>query len=273
MCYDVNMIKFRNFVCYLLISFIFLIFIACNSKNSIESTDTVRPASFAMSSAPAAPALMKATSFESSDNMNSNIDVTDFNGLVMNIARLPLTVSLVTLLSVIAEAQDDIASLNERGRELYFERVSCWVCHGDDAEGRVGPTLQHGPTPMDIQEQLESNPQMGVIVAEMDPTDEDLVALATYLGGLDGDPIDPNDIPTWREQLIAMAAARGPEVEFLVTERDRKVMEIQSFETVLAEWPRRAKNGSLQRSYEVRVLETYVPGEPVFKPEPGRLYF
>lgn len=207
------------------------------------------------------------------NNMNSNIDETDFNGLVMNIARLPLTISLVTLLSVIAEAQDDIASLNERGRELYFERVSCWVCHGDDAEGRVGPTLQHGPTPMDIQEQLESNPQMGVIVAEMDPTDDDLVALATYLGGLDGDPIDPNDIPTWREQLIAMAAARGPEVEFLVTERDRKVMEIQSFETVLADWPRRAKNGSLQRSYEVRVLETYVPGEPVFKPEPGRLYF
>ena len=54
------------------------------------------------------------------NNMNSNIDETDFNGLVMNIARLPLTVSLVTLLSVIAEAQDDIASLNERGRERYF---------------------------------------------------------------------------------------------------------------------------------------------------------
>ena len=86
-----------------------------------------------------------------------------------------------------AQAQDDIEALSERGKALYFERISCWVCHGDMAEGRVGPSLQHGQTPMDIQEQLDSNPQMGVIVVELDP---------------DAD---------WRAQLEAMAAgARTP---------------------------------------------------------------
>jgi len=172
-----------------------------------------------------------------------------------------------------SQAQDEIAALSDRGQALYFERVSCWVCHGDDAEGRVGPTLQHGPTPMDIQEQLDSNPQMGVIVAELSPDADDLVALATYLGGLDGDPVSGAEIAGWREQLVAMAAARGPEAEFLVTERDRMVMEIQSFDTVLADWPRRAKTGSLRRDYDVQVLATYDAGEPIFEPEPGRLYF
>jgi len=191
----------------------------------------------------------------------------------MKIFRLFILTCAATFFCNTAQAQEDLAALSERGRVLYFERVSCWVCHGDDAEGRVGPTLQHGPTPMDIQEQLESNPQMGVIVAELNPNDDDLVALATYLGGLDGDPVDATDIAGWRTQLTAMAEARGPEVEFLVTERDRKVMEIQSFETVLADWPRRANTGSVRRDYDVRVLETYDAGEPVFEPEPGRLYF
>ena len=170
-------------------------------------------------------------------------------------------------------AQDDIAVLSERGRALYFERVSCWVCHGDMAEGRVGPSLQHGPTPMDIQEQLDSNPQMGVIVVELDPDADDLVALAAYLGSLDGESVASDEIADWRVQLEAMAAARGPEAEFLVTERDRKVMEIQSFATVLADWPRRAKTGSLKRDYDVQVLATYDAGEPIFTPEPGKLYF
>lgn len=191
----------------------------------------------------------------------------------MKITKLLLVACLAALFAGTSQAQDDIDALSERGRALYFERVSCWVCHGDDAEGRVGPTLRHGPTPMDIQEQLKSNPQMGVIVAELNPTDDDLVALATYLGGLEGDPVGTAAITDWRAQLTAMAEARGPEVEFLLTERDRKVMEIQSFGTVLTDWPRRAKTGSLRRDYDVRVLETYDAGEPVFEPEPGHLYF
>ena len=110
MCYDVNMIKLCNFVCYLLISFIFLIFIACNSKNSIESTDTVRPASFAMSSAPAAPALMKATSFESSDNMNSNIGGNQ-NSLISENRKIIRNIDLSLLVDDIYKTIENISNL------------------------------------------------------------------------------------------------------------------------------------------------------------------
>ena len=170
-------------------------------------------------------------------------------------------------------AQDDPATLAAHGKALYFERVSCWVCHGDNAEGGVGPTLQHGPTPMDIQEQLDSNPQMGVIVAELSPDADDLVALATYLGGLAGDPVSATQISDWRAQLAAIEAAKEPEAVFYVSDRDRKVMDIMSFDTVLEDWTRHAKTGSLKRDYDVRVLATYEPGEQVFFPEAGELYF
>jgi hypothetical protein len=171
------------------------------------------------------------------------------------------------------QAQDDIAALAEAGEALFFERVSCWVCHGEDASGLVGPTLRHGPTPLDIQEQLDSNPQMGVIVAELDPDADDLVALATYLGGLEGNPVTGEMIADWRGQVAAMGEARGPETEFLLTSRDRMILEIQDFESVLTDWPRRAKTGSLRRDYDVQVVATYDAGEPIFEPEPGRLYF
>ena len=163
--------------------------------------------------------------------------------------------------------------MSARGKELYFERVSCWVCHGDNAEGRVGPTLLNGPTPMDIQEQLDSNPQMGVIVTELNPDADDLIALSAYLGELGGKPVKSEQITDWRKQLAAMEAAKGPEVEFFLTERDKKVLEIQSFDSVLGDWQRRAKTGSLKRDYKVKVLATYDKGEAIFKPEPGKLYF
>jgi hypothetical protein len=172
-----------------------------------------------------------------------------------------------------ALAQDDPSTMVERGKALYFERVSCWVCHGDNAEGGVGPTLQHGPTPMDIQEQLDSNPQMGVIVAELAPDADDLVALATNLGSLSGDPVSAMQISDWRAQLAAIEAAREPEAVFYVSDRDRKVMDIMSFDTVLEDWTRHAKTGGLKRDYDVKVLATYEPGEQVFFPEAGELYF
>ena len=177
------------------------------------------------------------------------------------------------LMGNIASAQDDPATLAERGKALYFERVSCWVCHGDNAEGGVGPTLQHGPTPMDIQEQLASNPQMGVIVAELDPDVDDLIALSVYLGSLSGDPVSATQVSDWRTQLAAIEAARAPEEVFYVSDRDRKVMDIMSFDTVLEDWTRHARTGSLKRDYAVKVLATYAPGEQVFFPEAGELYF
>ncbi len=170
-------------------------------------------------------------------------------------------------------AQENLAELGERGKELYFERVSCWVCHGDNAEGRIGPSLQHGPTPMDIQEQLDSNEQMGVIIAELNPDADDLIALATYLGGLSGGAVSSEQISDWRAQLAAIEAAKGPEAEFVLSGRDKKVIEIMSFDTVLEDWQRHAKTGSLKRDYDVQVLATYEPSEQLFHPEPGGLYF
>jgi DNA-binding beta-propeller fold protein YncE len=126
---------------------------------------------------------------------------------------------------------------------------------------------------MDIQEQLDSNPQMGVIVAELDPDADDLVALATYLSTLSGESVSAEVVAGWRTELAAIEAAREPEAVFYVSDRDRKVMEIMDFQTVIDDWYRHAKEGSLKRDYEVKVLETYEPAEQVFFPEPGGLYF
>ena len=191
----------------------------------------------------------------------------------MTIHRTLLILSAFVLLASTAHAQDDIAALTERGKALYFERVSCWVCHGDSAEGGIGPTLQHGPTPMDIQEQLDSNPQMAVILTELEPDADDLVALSTYLASLGGTTISGEQTANWRAELAAMEAAKAPEAVFYVSDRDRKVMDIMSFDTVLEDWTRHAKTGSLKRDYDVKVLATYEPGEQVFTPEAGELYF
>ena len=171
------------------------------------------------------------------------------------------------------QAQGEIAGLTARGESLFFERVSCWICHGETAEGLIGPSLRHGPTPMDIQVQLDSNPQMAVIVAELNPGPEDLVAIASYIRSIAEIPVSAREITDWRSQLAEMTAARGPEAEFPLTERDKLVMQIQSFDTVLADWPRRAREGSLKRDYDVQVLETFDAGEQVFHPKPGGLYF
>ena len=124
-------------------------------------------------------------------------------------------------------AQDEIADLSARGEGLFFERVSCWICHGENAEGLIGPSPQHGPTPMDIQVQLDANPQMAVIVSDLNPQAEDLVALATYIR-------DRFDNPVSQEEIAEMAAASVPETEFFLTERDRLVIQIQPFDTVRA---------------------------------------
>jgi len=191
----------------------------------------------------------------------------------MNKTRLFPVVFATLIFATTVQAQDNIAELSAKGKELYFERVSCWVCHGDNAEGRVGPTLQHGPSPVEIQEQLDSNPQMGVIVAELNPDADDLVALSVFIGELGGHASSADQISQWRSELTAMLEAKGPEAEFFLTERDRKILDIQSFETVIDDWQRRAKLGSLKRNYDVKVLETYDAGEPVFEPQPGKLYF
>jgi mono/diheme cytochrome c family protein len=190
----------------------------------------------------------------------------------MSILRITLLAGLTSLAanSASAQATDELVAT---GEALYFQQVSCWVCHGDDASGRVGPSIQYGPTPAQIQEQLDSNPQMAVIVSELDPDADDLVALSTYLSSLGGTSISDQQRDDWRTELAAYIEATEDNTEYLITERDRLILDIMSFDSVLADWQKRSKDGPLKREYESRIVATYDAGEQVFFPEPGKVYF
>jgi len=195
-----------------------------------------------------------------------------------------LSLSLVAagVFSVGIEAQGPLDALVERGQEVYSDDVGCWVCHGETAEGLLGPSLRFGPTPANIADEIRNNPVMGVIAAELDPSDEDLVAVSMYLRMLADLPLD-GDLPgQWRAELTELRRARlaGPRVavmspdgRFAKTERDLAVEAIESFDSVLTGWERRAKTGSLRTDYDAEVVASWEPGEPKFEPHPNRTYF
>ena len=187
--------------------------------------------------------------------------------------RLSLAFVIFSVFSHIAFAQLSEEELLARGEALYFEQVSCWVCHGDDGSGRVGPSITYGPTPAQIQEQLDSNPQMAVIVSEMNPSEDDLVALSVYLNSLGGTQVNDMQMEGWRVDLAAYIEATEDTTEYLITERDRLILEIMSFDSVLDDWQKRSKDGPLRRDYPSQIVATYDAGEQVFFPEPGKLYF
>lgn len=166
-----------------------------------------------------------------------------------------------------------IEQLLERGEELYNQPPSCWVCHGEEAEGRIGPALTFGPSPADIYEQLLNTPQMGVINQELNPSDEDLVAIAAYIRSLSELPLSNELIAEFRSGLTARKMVQTAEIDFVLTDRDRAVQEIESFDSVLEDWQRRSHTGNIGRNYEVTELATFDAGEARFSPQPGGLYF
>ncbi len=186
-----------------------------------------------------------------------------------------LTLSVVSggMLSGIAVGQEALDALVERGQELFDADIGCWVCHAQTGTGLVGPSLHFGPTPVDIFDQLESNPIMGVIVAEMDPSDEDLVAISMYIRTLADLPLDAALPEQWLTALATVKANQAVQLEFAKTDRDLQVEAVETFESVLATWTRRAKEGSLESHYQTEVVATFDPGEPKFEPQPGRTYF
>jgi DNA-binding beta-propeller fold protein YncE/mono/diheme cytochrome c family protein len=191
--------------------------------------------------------------------------------------RSLLLVSGITVSTISSvQAQESSDALIAKGKELYFEQVSCWVCHGDEAEGRIGPTIAYGPTPAQIQEQLYSNPQMAIIVSTMSPDDDDLLALSTYLSSLSGKTINSDQMVAWQTELDETQrqnAALTADAEYVITERDLAVIQVQNFDTVLSDWQRKAKAGSLRGEYQSTVIAEFEPGEQVFFPESGGLYF
>ncbi len=177
------------------------------------------------------------------------------------------------LLSAPGLGQESIDEMLARGDALFNNRVGCWVCHQETGEGLVGPSLLFGPTPMDIFDQLESNPVMGVIVAELDPSDEDLVAISMHIRTLAELPVSAELVEQYRTELAAYKASRPADIQFLRTERDLAVEAIESFGSVITGWERRAKEGSVLSHYETQVIAEFDPGEPKFTPEPGKTYF
>ena len=176
------------------------------------------------------------------------------------------------LLGGVASAQT-VEELVARGGELFNADIGCHVCHGPNARGLVGPTLHFGPTPVDIFDQLESNPMMGVIVAEMDPSDADLEAIAMYIRTLADLPLELGLVEDWRTALAIVKANQAQQAEFLKTPRDLQVEEIETFASVQETWTRRAREGNLTSHYQTEVIATFDPGEPKFTPEPGKTYF
>ena len=177
------------------------------------------------------------------------------------------------LISTPTAAQDSVEALVERGSELFNADIGCWVCHGETAEGLVGPTLHFGPTPVDIFDQLENNPMMGVIVAEMNPSDTDLEAIAMYVRTLADLPLDIGLVQGWRDSLAAVRANQAEELEFTKTPRDLQVEAVETFASVQETWTRRSIEGSVWSEYPSRIVARWDPGEPKFTPEPGKTYF
>ncbi len=170
-------------------------------------------------------------------------------------------------------AAQDIDGLVERGGELFHADIGCWVCHSATGEGLVGPTLHFGPTPVDIFDQLESNPVMGVIVSEMDPSDDDLVAISMYIRTLAGLPLDAGLPEQWLADLAIVKANQAGPLEFAKTPRDLQVEAVETFASVQETWTRRAKEGSVWSEYPSRIVAKWDPGEPKFEPQPGKTYF
>ena len=90
------------------------------------------------------------------------------------------------LLFLHASSADEISDMIERGKEIYFQAGSCVICHAENGKGLVGPDITYGPSPFQIWDQLDSNPQMKPLYESLDPTDDDLLAISTYLISLSG---------------------------------------------------------------------------------------
>ena len=171
-------------------------------------------------------------------------------------------------------ATTSVEEMLAKGEEFYNQPVSCWVCHGEAGEGRVGPSLLTAPpSAAFIWNQIQTNPQMGIIASELNPTDEDLVAVSLYIRGLAGLPVSEDLIFELQSELTRLKSEHVAEITNVKTERDLAVEQVETYQSILDDWQRRAKTGSLKRSYESRVLTTFEAGDPKFTPQPGKTYF
>jgi hypothetical protein len=187
------------------------------------------------------------------------------------------TIQLLTTLFLLSQSAYLFAQSGpdrvKRGEELFKTPGSCITCHGEKAQGNIGPTLEHGPSPFDIGYQFKTNPQMGPINELLNPTHDDLIALSFYIYDLVGKDISQLNALGMYSSLSQLDNP-DPEIEYVASERDMLVDQLSPWHTVVKDWKRHAKTGSLKRDFEMTVIESFdATGEPVFTPEPGKTYF
>jgi len=203
-----------------------------------------------------------------------NREATALGGQIMLSRTRAVVTVLASLLAGTALAQQSMDEVVEHGRVLFHTPVGgCVVCHGPTAEGIVGPSLLFGPSPVNIVDQFVSNPLMQVVVQELRPTNEDLVAISMYIRSLAGLSLDAALPDQWRTELVALQSLETEEQEFRKTARDLAVERIERYDTLAANWERRAKTGSVWSEYPSRVVARFDPGKPKFTPEPGKTYW
>jgi len=60
----------------------------------------------------------------------------------MNKACAIAMVFLAITASHSSNAADEVSALAEKGKTLFWKPASCWVCHGEKAEERIGLNIR-----------------------------------------------------------------------------------------------------------------------------------
>ncbi len=197
-----------------------------------------------------------------------------------NLSGLPLvSIALMSCTNAPQDATHSVAELSERGRELFFLTDSCVDCHGaDGAGGLLAPSLDASVTPRAIDYQLRTNPEMAELADMLNATPDDLLALSVFIRELTGGEEGAIDVAALQAQAPEPETADAPAEpatapSATASERDAMIRAVEDFSAVVDTWERRARPGSLLRTYDVTVTAEFDPGEPKFTPEPGKTYF
>ena len=197
-----------------------------------------------------------------------------------DLSVLPLvSIALVSCTNAPQDTTHSVAELSERGRELFFLTDSCVDCHGaDGAGGLLAPSLDASVTPRAIDYQLRTNPEMAELADMLDATPDDLLALSVFIRELTGGEEGAIDVAALQAQAPEPESADAPAEpatapSATASERDAMIRAVEDFSAVVDTWERRARPGSLLRTYDVTVTAEFDPGEPKFTPEPGKTYF
>ncbi len=169
----------------------------------------------------------------------------------------------------------DLDAVLARGQEIYQMTGECWDCHGMFGEGGDAPSLTHAPSAFDIAYQFTTNPEMADVAAALDASREDFIATAAYIRTLSEREVTAEvigDLDASMESARDYSYYASPD-NFVITERDELILQVERFDTVLADWERKSQPGNIMRTYDIRSVRTYDPGEPKFTPEPGKVYF